>query len=76
MRAAPQAELIWASPRELLNVIQANEIGCHVITVTPELLAKLSLLGKDLTEYSLTQVDRILGILVHIIGPIPQPVAA
>ena len=49
-------ELIWASPRELLNVFQADEIGCHVITVTNDLLTKLSLVGKDLNEYSLDTV--------------------
>lgn len=48
----PQAELLWASPRELLNIFQADEIGCHIITVTNEHLKKLSLVGKDLTEYS------------------------
>lgn len=52
----PNIELIWASPRELLNVIQAHEIGCHVITVTSDILAKLPLLGKDLAEYSLDTV--------------------
>lgn len=49
-------ELIWASPRELLNIVQADEIGCHVITVTHDLLRKLPLLGKDLTEFSLDTV--------------------
>lgn len=49
-------QLIWASPRELLNVIQANEIGCHVITATSDILTKLELIGKDLTEYSLETV--------------------
>lgn len=52
----PQMELIWASPRELLNVFQADEIGCHIITATPDILKKLSLVGKDLTEYSLETV--------------------
>ncbi|HVJ33088.1 MAG TPA: transaldolase [Terriglobia bacterium] len=52
MRDQPQLELIWASPREILNVVQANEIGCHIITVTNDLLAKLPLIGKDLTEFS------------------------
>src|SRR5215510_3461613 len=52
----PHAELIWASPRELLNIIQANEVGCHVITATAEVVAKLALIGKDLTEYSLETV--------------------
>ena len=52
----PNAELIWASPRELLNIVQAHEVGCHIITVTNNILDKLSLLGKDLTEYSLDTV--------------------
>jgi transaldolase len=52
----PRAELIWASPRELLNVVQADQIGCHVITVTHDLLKKLPLLGKDLDEFSLDTV--------------------
>jgi transaldolase len=56
MRPHPTQELIWASPRELLNVIQADAIGCHVITVTNDILKKLNLLGKDLTEYSLDTV--------------------
>jgi len=51
-----QLELIWASPRELLNVLQANAIGCHVITVTNDILNKLHLIGKDLKEYSLDTV--------------------
>lgn len=52
----PKAELLWASPRELLNVFQADEIGVHIITATPDILAKLSLVGKDLSEYSLDTV--------------------
>ncbi|MCX6606580.1 MAG: transaldolase [Acidobacteria bacterium] len=52
----PQTELIWASPRELLNIFQADEIGCHIITVTSDILNKLSLVGKDLDEYSLDTV--------------------
>jgi len=56
LRAAPNVELIWASPRELLNVFQADAIGCHVITVTNDILAKLDLVGKDLDEYSLDTV--------------------
>ncbi|MGH9668165.1 MAG: transaldolase [Bryobacteraceae bacterium] len=50
-------ELIWASPRELLNIFQADVIGCHIITATPDLLKKLSLVGKDLHEYSLETVQ-------------------
>jgi transaldolase len=49
-------ELIWASPREVLNIVQADRAGCHIITVTHDLLAKLNLLGKDLTEFSLDTV--------------------
>ncbi len=52
----PQIELIWASPRELLNIFHADQVGCHIITVTHDLLKKLSLVGKDLTEYSLDTV--------------------
>jgi transaldolase len=48
--------LIWASPREVLNVVQANDIGCHVITVTNDILAKLGNVGKDLNEFSLDTV--------------------
>jgi transaldolase len=51
-----KCELIWASPRELLNVFQANEIGCQIITATNDILQKLELIGKDLTEYSLETV--------------------
>jgi len=53
---APKAELIWASPRELLNVFQADAIGCHIITVTSDILKKLTLVGRDLSEYSLETV--------------------
>lgn len=56
LQAAPNAELIWASPRELLNVFQADAIGCHIITVTHDLLRKLPLVGRDLHEYSLDTV--------------------
>lgn len=52
----PQMELIWASPRELLNVFQADAVGCHIITATPDILKKLALVGKDLDEYSLETV--------------------
>jgi transaldolase len=51
-----RAELIWASPRELLNIFQADMVGCHVITVTRDLLAKLPMVGKDLDELSLDTV--------------------
>jgi transaldolase len=56
LKAHPTQELIWASPRELLNIFQADAIGCHVITVTHDLLKKLALVGKDLAEYSLETV--------------------
>jgi transaldolase len=53
---ASNTELIWASPRELLNIFQADAIGCHIITVTNDILQKLSLVGKDLAGYSLDTV--------------------
>jgi transaldolase len=56
LKAAPRAELIWASPRELLNIMQADAIGCHIITVTNDILKKLPLVGKDLADYSLDTV--------------------
>jgi len=56
LKSAPQSELIWASPRELLNIIQADAIGCHIITVTNDILKKLALIGKDLADYSLDTV--------------------
>ena len=56
MKPFRNQELIWASPRELLNIFQADAIGCHVITVTNDVLKKLSLVGKDLGEYSLETV--------------------
>jgi transaldolase len=56
MREVPQAELIWASPRELLNIFQADDIGCHIITVTQDILNKLPLVGRDLHDYSLDTV--------------------
>jgi transaldolase len=56
MSPYPKQELIWASPRELLNIFHAEEIGCHIITVTHDILKKLSIIGKDLDEYSLDTV--------------------
>jgi transaldolase len=56
MQAAPDAELIWASPRELLNIVQADAIGCHIITVTADILKKLGGMGKDLADFSLETV--------------------
>jgi transaldolase len=57
MVAAPRSELIWASPREVLNVVQADSVGCHIITVTHDLLGKLDSLGKDLEQFSLETVQ-------------------
>jgi transaldolase len=54
---APWAQLIWASPREILNVVQADQVGCHIITMTSDLLAKLDSLGKDLDQFSLETVQ-------------------
>jgi transaldolase len=56
LRPFPHQELIWASPRELLNVFQANAVGCHIITATNDILKKLVLVFKDLHEYSLDTV--------------------
>jgi transaldolase len=56
LRPYPQCELIWASPRELLNVFQADAVGCHIITVTHDVLKKLALVGKNLDQYSLETV--------------------
>jgi transaldolase len=56
LRDLPNSELIWASPRELLNIFQANDIGCHIITVTSEILKKFSMVGYNLDEYSLDTV--------------------
>jgi transaldolase len=57
LEQAPRAELIWASPREVLNVVQADQVGCHIITMTSELWAKLDSLGKDLDQFSLETVQ-------------------
>ena len=56
LKDTPTAELIWASPRELLNIFQADAIGCHIITVTNDILKKLDGVGKDLAEFSLDTV--------------------
>jgi transaldolase len=56
MKSNPLSELIWASPRELLNIFQADDIGCHIITVTNEILRKLPLVDYDLNKYSLDTV--------------------
>lgn len=57
MKPFSKQELIWASPRELLNIVQAHDIGCHIITVTNDILKKLSLLNKNLNDYSLETVQ-------------------
>jgi transaldolase len=57
LRILPASELIWASPRELLNIFQSDQIGCHIITVTNDILKKLSLVGYDLDKYSLDTVN-------------------
>lgn len=57
LKAKPKAELLWASPRELLNIFQAEECGCHIITLLPDILKKLPTVGKDLTQYSLETVQ-------------------
>ena len=54
--SSTKTELIWASPRELLNVFHADSVGCHIITATNDILKKLELIGKDLDEYSLDTV--------------------
>ena len=56
LKPYPKAELLWASPREALNIIQADAVGCHIITVTPDLLAKSASFGKDLEDFSLDTV--------------------
>lgn len=56
VKTVPGVELLWASPRELLNIVQADAIGCHIITVTPDILKKLKGLGKDLNSFSLDTV--------------------
>lgn len=57
MKAKPKSELIWASPRELLNIFQADEVGCHIITVSHDVLGKLKTVGKDLDQFSLETVQ-------------------
>lgn len=56
LKSKPKSELLWASVRELINIFQAERTGCHIITVPNELLAKLSLIGKSLSDYSLETV--------------------
>src|SRR5581483_6813023 len=61
MLAAPRSELIWASPREILNLVQADNVGCHIITLTPDLIKKLDSLGKNLEQFSLETVRMFHG---------------
>jgi transaldolase len=61
IKEAPNTALVWASPRELLNIFQADDIGCDVITVTGDILQKLPLVGKDLGEYSLETIRMFYG---------------
>ncbi len=56
MKTNTKSELLWASSRELLNIFQAEEIGCHIITVTKEIISKLKFINYDLSEYSLDTV--------------------
>jgi transaldolase len=65
MAPEPKCQLVWASPRELLNIIQAHEIGCHIITVTSDVLKKINLIGKDLLEYSLETVQMFHNDAAH-----------
>ena len=65
MAPEPGCQLVWASPRELLNIIQADEIGCHIITVTSDVLKKVNLIGKDLHEYSLETVQMFHNDAAH-----------
>lgn len=77
LKAKPMAELIWASPRELLNVFQAESVGCHIITATNDILKKLPLVGKDLNGYSLETVEafykdaKTAGFTIEIKKPLP-----
>lgn len=56
LKHLPRAELLWASPREVLNVVQAEACGCHIITATPDIISKIAVLGRDLRQYSLETV--------------------
>ena len=57
MQQRPKAELLWASPRELLNIFHADSAGCHIITATDDILKKLPMVGKDLEAFSLETVE-------------------
>jgi transaldolase len=81
LKQYPQVELLWASTRELLNIVQANEINCHIITVTNDIIKKLFLIGKDLLEFSLETVkmfyeDAKKASAVHILENLSIPNSA
>ncbi len=61
LKSNPNAELLWASSRELLNIFQAEASGCHIITVTPDILRKTLMVGKDLKQLSLETVQMLHG---------------
>jgi transaldolase len=65
LASVPRTELIWASPRELLNAFQADAVGCHIITLPPEILRKWALIGKDLREVSLDTVRMFRSDAMH-----------
>ena len=65
LSAHSSIELLWASPRELLNIFQANDVGCHIITATDSVLGKLETVGKDLDEYSLETVKMFYNDAAH-----------
>ena len=78
LAARPKAELLWASPRELLNIFHADEVGCHIITATNDILAKLKLVGKDLDDYSFETVEMFRNDALsagYEIAPLEQVVA-
>lgn len=75
LKAKPKAELLWASPRELLNVLQADQVGCGIITATNDILKKLPLLGKDQNEYSLETVKMFYNDASAAAFTIPLPAA-
>jgi transaldolase len=82
LRSLPHAELLWASPREVLNIFQADDAGCDIITVAPEILRKLSLVGKDLSAYSRETVEmfhrdaRVAGYCIDTPEQVPALIAA
>jgi transaldolase len=73
LREVPNVEIIWASPRELLNIFQADAVGCHIITATNDILKTLVLLGKDLSDYSLETVKMFYSDAVASGFALPRP---